>query len=39
MDLHALESSVKFMITAAVLLVAVVIDALIKSQRERARTG
>lgn len=39
MDLLALESSVKFMITAAVLLVAVVIDALIKSQRERARTG
>jgi D-xylose transport system permease protein len=39
MDLLALESSVKFMITAAVLLLAVVIDALIRSQRERARTG
>jgi D-xylose transport system permease protein len=36
MDLLALESSVKFMITAGVLLVAVVIDALIKAQRERA---
>jgi D-xylose transport system permease protein len=36
MDLLALESSVKFMITGGVLLVAVVIDALIKIQRERA---
>lgn len=36
MDLLALESSVKFMITGGVLLVAVVIDALIKNQRERA---
>jgi D-xylose transport system permease protein len=36
MDLLALASSVKFMITGAVLLVAVVIDALIKAQRERA---
>jgi D-xylose transport system permease protein len=36
MDLLALESSVKFMITGGVLLVAVVIDALIKTQRERA---
>ncbi len=36
MDLLALESSVKFMVTGAVLLIAVVIDALIKTQRERA---
>jgi D-xylose transport system permease protein len=36
MDLLALESSVKFMITGGVLLVAVVIDAVIKTQRERA---
>ena len=36
MDLLALESSVKFMITGAVLLVAVVIDAVIKTQRERS---
>jgi D-xylose transport system permease protein len=36
MDLLALESSVKFMITGGVLLVAVVIDALFKQQRERA---
>jgi D-xylose transport system permease protein len=36
MDLLALESSVKFMITGGVLLVAVVIDALFKTQRERA---
>ncbi|MFL5844947.1 MAG: sugar ABC transporter permease [Solirubrobacteraceae bacterium] len=36
MDLLALESSIKYMITGAVLLVAVVIDALIKTQRERA---
>jgi D-xylose transport system permease protein len=34
MDLLALDSSVKFMITGAVLLVAVVIDAVIKTQRE-----
>jgi D-xylose transport system permease protein len=36
MDLLSLESSVKFMITGAVLLVAVVIDAVIKTQREKA---
>jgi len=36
MDLLALESSVKFMITGGVLLIAVVIDAVIKTQRERA---
>jgi D-xylose transport system permease protein len=36
MDLLALESSVKFMITGGVLLVAVVIDALFKKQRESA---
>ena len=36
MDLLALASSVKFMITGAMLLVAVVIDAVIKNQRERA---
>jgi D-xylose transport system permease protein len=36
MDLLALDTAVKFMITGAVLLVAVVIDALIKTQRERA---
>ena len=36
MDLLALTSSVKFMITGGVLLVAVVIDALFKKQRERA---
>jgi D-xylose transport system permease protein len=36
MDLLALQSSVKFMITGGVLLVAVVIDALFKKQRERA---
>ena len=36
MDLLALQSSVKFMITGGVLLVAVVIDATIKNQRERA---
>ncbi len=36
MDLLALASSVKFMITGAVLLIAVVIDAVIKNQRERA---
>ena len=36
MDLLGLVSSVKFMITGGVLLVAVVIDAVIKTQRERA---
>ncbi len=36
MDLLALDSSVKFMITGGVLLAAVVIDATIKNQRERA---
>jgi D-xylose transport system permease protein len=36
MDLLGLVSSVKFMITGGVLLAAVVIDALIKIQRERA---
>jgi D-xylose transport system permease protein len=36
MDLLALESSVKYMITGGVLLIAVVIDAVIKTQRERA---
>jgi D-xylose transport system permease protein len=36
MDLLALESSVKFMITGGVLLVAVVIDAILKTQRQRA---
>lgn len=36
MDLLALESSVKYMITGAVLLLAVIIDAVIKHQRERA---
>ncbi|MCW2989641.1 MAG: inner-rane translocator [Solirubrobacterales bacterium] len=36
MDLLALESSVKYMITGAVLLLAVIIDAVIKTQRERA---
>ncbi|MGI9097401.1 MAG: ABC transporter permease subunit [Solirubrobacteraceae bacterium] len=39
MDLLALESSVKFMITGGVLLVAVVIDTVIKTQRERAGAG
>ncbi len=39
MDLLALESSVKFMITGGVLLVAVVIDATIKAQRERVGAG
>jgi D-xylose transport system permease protein len=34
MDLLALESSVKFMVTGAVLLVAVVIDALARSRRQ-----
>jgi len=36
MDLLALASSVKFMITGGVLLLAVVIDAALKNQRERA---
>jgi D-xylose transport system permease protein len=36
MDLLSLTTSVKFMITGGVLLIAVVIDALIKTQRERA---
>jgi D-xylose transport system permease protein len=36
MDLLALESSVKFMITGGVLLVAVVIDAVIRTQRVKA---
>jgi D-xylose transport system permease protein len=36
MDLLALESSVKYMITGGVLLLAVVIDAVLKTQRERA---
>jgi D-xylose transport system permease protein len=37
MDLLGLESSVKFMITGGVLLVAVTIDALARSQRERVQ--
>ena len=36
MDLLALESSVKFLITGGVLLLAVIIDAVFKTQRERA---
>jgi len=36
MDLLALQSSVKYMITGGVLLLAAIIDATIKSQRERA---
>ena len=36
MDLLALESSVKFLITGGVLLLAVIIDAVFKAQRERA---
>jgi len=36
MDLLSLSSAVRFMITGGVLLVAVVIDALIKQQREKA---
>ena len=39
MDLLALESSVKYMITGGVLLVAVVIDAVIRNQRQRAGAG
>jgi D-xylose transport system permease protein len=36
MDLLALETSVKYMITGAVLALAVIVDAVIKTQRERA---
>ena len=36
MDLLALESSVKFMVTGAVLLVAVIIDAIARQQRQAA---
>ena len=36
MDLLALESAVKFMVTGAVLLVAVVVDAIARRQREAA---
>jgi D-xylose transport system permease protein len=36
MDLLALESSVKFMVTGGVLLVAVIIDAIARSQRQAA---
>jgi D-xylose transport system permease protein len=36
MDLMALESSVKFMVTGAVLLAAVVIDAIARNQRQAA---
>jgi D-xylose transport system permease protein len=39
MDLLALDSSVKFMITGGVLLIAVIIDAVIKRQRERTGAG
>jgi D-xylose transport system permease protein len=39
MDLLSLSSAVRFMITGGVLLVAVVIDAVIKTQRERAGAG
>ena len=39
MDLLGLQSSSKFMITGGVLLVAVVIDALIRNQRERSGAG
>jgi D-xylose transport system permease protein len=39
MQLLSLSSSVRFMITGGVLLLAVVIDAVIKTQRERAGTG
>ena len=39
MDLLGLESSSKFLITGGVLLVAVVIDALILNQRQRAGAG
>ena len=36
MDLLALDSSVKYMITGGVLLLAVIIDAVLKAQREKA---
>jgi D-xylose transport system permease protein len=36
MDLLALESSVKFMVTGGVLLLAVIVDALARSQRQAA---
>jgi D-xylose transport system permease protein len=36
MDLLALESSVKFMVTGAVLLAAVIIDAVARQQRQAA---
>ena len=36
MDLLALESSVKFMVTGAVLLAAVTIDAIARRQRQAA---
>jgi D-xylose transport system permease protein len=36
MDLLALQSSVKFMVTGAVLLAAVVIDAIARQQRQAA---
>jgi D-xylose transport system permease protein len=36
MDLLALQSSVKFIVTGAVLLVAVVIDAIARRQRQAA---
>jgi D-xylose transport system permease protein len=39
MDLLALESSIKYMITGGVLLIAVVIDAVLKTQREKAGAG
>ena len=39
MQLLSLSSAVRFMITGGVLLLAVVIDAVIKTQRERAGTG
>ena len=39
MDLLALESSVKFMVTGGVLLVAVIIDALARRQRQAAGQG
>ena len=36
MDLLALESSVKFMVTGAVLLAAVIVDAIARNQRQAA---
>jgi D-xylose transport system permease protein len=36
MDLLALESSIKFIVTGAVLLAAVVVDAIARSQRQAA---